>query len=292
MVILVEYPTTSYSFMMGRRMLLGGFGGEPLVALLGDRHSDSFALRKRDPWLGSFADREDVIQSGGKGMSGGVLDVDNVERPGMPFPVHDDADTPQVTTSGHHANVSRLKLDGVGDLASFDIDLHAVLSADQRIRISDCASIGSGKVRNSLGSDRHFLDDAKLVSGFFLGNTVDLVSSFDVVDESKILPALLHLDDVHKSGWVSVVRTNSTVHFDQSLGEDLLDFGVGQSVLEAIPQEERQGKALAQLVRPGRRAGSVASSQFVEHPVSGRRNALHVLTGTANHFEILSGFLI
>merc|ERR1712168_1481143 len=169
---------------------LRGFGGEPLVTLFGDRHTDSFALGKRHPRLGSLADREDVIQSGGEGVSCGVLDVDDVEGSGMLFAVHDDANTPQVTTSSHHANVSRLKLDKVGDLAGGDIDLHAVLSADQRIRVSDGASIGRGEVRDSFRSDRHFPYDAKLVSGFLLRDTMNLVSAFDVVDESKVLSAL------------------------------------------------------------------------------------------------------
>jgi len=114
---------------------------------------------------------------------------------------------------------------------------------------------------------------------------MNLVSAFDVVDESEVLSALLHLDDVHESRRVSVVGADSAVDFDEPLGQDLLHFRVRQSVLETIPQEERQRQALAQLVGTGRRTGSVASSQFVEHPVSGRRHALHVLTGTANHFE-------
>jgi len=220
-------------------------------------------------------------------MSGGILDVDDVERSRMLLAVHDDADTPQVTASGHHANVARLEFDEVGDLAGGDIDLHAVLSLDQRIRVSDGASVGGGKVWNSLGADRSFLDDAKLIRGFFFADTMDLVSAFDVVDEAKVFSALLHLDDVHESGRVSVVCADPSVDFDEPLGEDLLDFGVRQSVLETIPQEERQGETLAELVGTGRWTGGVTTSQFVEHPVLGCRNALHVLTRTANHFEIL-----
>jgi len=264
---------------------LGGFGGEPLVSLLGDRHADSLAFGQRHPRLGSLADREDVIQSGGEGVSGGILDVDDVEGSRMSFTVHDDAHSPQVTASGHHADIPGLELDKVGDLAGSDVDLDAVLRLDQRIRVSDGASIRGGEVGDSLGADRHLLDDAELVSGFFFADAMHLVSALDVVDESEVLSALLHLDDVHESGRVGVVGADATVDFDETLGEDLLDFRVRQRVLETIPQEERERQALAQLVGTGRRSGSVTSSQFVEHPVSGRRHALHVLTGTANHFE-------
>jgi len=268
---------------------LGGLGGEPLVSLLGDRHADSFAFGQRHPRLGALADREDVIQSGGEGVSGGILDVDDVEGSRMSFTVHDDADTPQVTASGHHADVSGLELDEVGDLAGSNVDLDAVLGLDQRIRVSDGASIGGGEVRDSLGADRHLLDDAELVSGFFLADAMHLVSALDVVDESEVLSALLHLDDVHEPRRISVVGADATVDLDEPLGEDLLYFRVRQGVLETIPQEKSERQTLAQLMRTGGRSGSVTSSQFVEHPVSGRRHTLHVLTRTANHFEIFLG---
>jgi len=269
-------------------MLSLGLGGEPLVTLLGDGHADSLTFGQRHPRLGSLADREDVIQSGGEGVSGGILNVDDVEGSGMLFTVHDDADATQVTASSDHANVAGLELDEVGDLARGDIHLHAVLSFDQWVRVPDSASVGGGKVGDSLGSDGHLLDDAKLVRGLLLADAVNLVSALNVVNESEVLSALLHLDDVHESGRVGVIGADASVHLDQTLSEDLLDLGVRQGVLETVPQKERQWKALAQLVRTGGRTRSVTSSQLVEHPVSGRRHALHVLARTANHFEILS----
>jgi len=264
------------------------FGGQPLITLLGDRHTDALALGKGDPRLGALADGEDVIQPGGEGVTSSVLDVDDVERSGMLFTVHDDANTPQVTASSYHANVARLELDVVGDFTGSNVDLDAVLGFDQRIGVSDRAAVGGGKVRDAFGADGHLLDDAKLVRSFLLADTMDLVSALNVVDETEVFSALLHLNDVHEASRVGVVGADATVHLDETLGEDLLDFGVGQGVLETIPQEERQRQALAQLVRTGRRARSVTSSQFVEHPMSGRRHALHVLARTANHFEILS----
>jgi len=264
---------------------LGGLCGQPLVTLLGDRHADAFALGERHPRLGALADGEDVIQPGGERMSGGILDVNDVEGSGMSLTVHDDADSPQVTTSSHHANVAGLELDEVGDFARGDVDLDAILSFDQRIGVSDRAAVGGGEVRNALRADRHLLDDAKLVGSLLFADAMHLVSALDVVDEAEVLAALLHFDDVHEASWVSVVGAHAAVDFDETLGEDLLDFRVRKRVLETIPQEERERQALAQLVGTGRRTRSVTSSQFVEHPVSGRCDALHVLPGTANHFE-------
>jgi len=213
--------------------------------------------------------------------------VDDVEGSGVSLTVHDDTNSPQVTTSSHHADVSGFKFDEVCDLAGGNVNLHAVLGLDQRIRISDSAAIGGSEVRDTLGTDGDFLDNTELVSGLLFADAMHLVSSFDVVDEAEVFSAFLHFDDVHESRRVSVVGADSAIDFDETLGQDLLDLGVIQGVLETISQEERQREALAELVGTGRRSGGVATSQFVEHPVLGRRHALHVLTGTANHFEIL-----
>merc|ERR1719187_2553820 len=276
-----------WSYRRIPRCCLGGLGGEPLVTLLGDRHANSFALRNRDPRLRSFADGKDVIQSCGERVTGSILDVDDVEGSRVLFPMHDDTNTPQVTTSRHHANVAGLELDVISDLAGSDINLDAVLGLDQGVRISDGTAVGGGEIGNPFGSDRDLLDNAELVSGFFRRDAMHLVSSFDVVDEPEVLSALLHRDDVHETGRVGVVGADAAVDFDQTLGEDLFNFGVVESVLETIPQEERQRQTFPELVGTGRGPGSVTSSQLVKHPVLGRRHALHVLTGTANHFAIL-----
>ena len=42
-----------------------------------------------------------LLSPGGEGVTSSVLDVDDVERSGMLFTVHDDADTPQVTASSY-----------------------------------------------------------------------------------------------------------------------------------------------------------------------------------------------
>ena len=162
------------------------------------------------------------------------------------------------------------------------------MQACNPIAIPDGASIRGGEVRDSLGSDRHFLDDTQLVGGLLFRDTMNLhdrtgemesdveslymdeerwrvyngcdtmlvvvlpytsvrkqnlqiiphlVSAFDVVDESEVLSAFLHLDDVHESRRVSVVGAHTPVDFDEPLGQDLLHFRVRQSVLETISQE-------------------------------------------------------
>merc|ERR1711962_35737 len=208
----------------------------------------------------------------------------------MLFAMHDDSDSTQIAASRYHANVPRLELDVIGDLSGGDVNFDAILGFDQRIWVPDSATISSGEVRNTLRPDRNLFDDTKLVRRLLFADTMDLVSSFHVINEPEIFPALLHLNDVHKAGRVSVVGSNSSVDFDQALGENLLDFRVVESVLETIPQEERQRQTFPELVGTGRGPRGITSSQLVEHPVLGRRHTLHVLTGTANHFASLKIF--
>lgn len=99
-------------------------GGQPLVALLGDRQLDALVLWQRDVALGSLADDEHVRQTGGEHMAETVLNVDNVEGAGMPFAVDDGADTPQIASSGDHGQVAC----AVGKVEIVIREMHSVLS--------------------------------------------------------------------------------------------------------------------------------------------------------------------
>ena len=49
------------------------------------------------------------------------LNVHNIERTRMSFPVHDGSDTTCVTASSDHAQVSSLEFDGIHDFTSVDV---------------------------------------------------------------------------------------------------------------------------------------------------------------------------
>lgn len=70
----------------------------------------------------------------------------------------------------------------------------------------------------------------------------------------------------HESGWVVNVSANLAVDFDESLHDDLGDFGVCQSVLQAITQKDHQGQRFTQLVWTGWWTWGEGSTQFVQHP--------------------------
>ena len=55
------------------------------------------------------------------GLKKNYLDVHNIERTRMSFPVHDGSNTTSVTTSSDHAQVSSLEFDGIHDFTSVDV---------------------------------------------------------------------------------------------------------------------------------------------------------------------------
>lgn len=95
-------------------------------------------------------------------------------------------------------------------------------------------------------------------------------TSLDIVDETEELASLLNGDNIckiesnvsrnsseisqlertltHESSWEVDVGADLSVDFDETLHDDLCDFRVGQSVLEAITQEDDEWQGLAQLV--------------------------------------------
>lgn len=53
-----------------------------------------------------LANDEDVGEPGGEAVACAILDVHHVKRARVTLPVGDHTDTPQVSTAGHHAQVT------------------------------------------------------------------------------------------------------------------------------------------------------------------------------------------
>ena len=148
-----------------------------------------------------LTDDEDVANSGGEGVAVGVLDVDNVEGAGVPLSGHDGSNSAGVTSSGDHAKVARVKLDGVLDLASGDVHLDAVIDLDDGVGVPDGPSISGVQVGDSVGASLDGSDLAQLVLGLLGGDPVNGEPSLHVVDDTEVLSGLLNLDNIHESSW-------------------------------------------------------------------------------------------
>ena len=84
-------------------------GCQTLVTFLGNAQLDTLALGQGNVGLVTLANDEHIGQSGGKDVSLGILDVDNVEGAGMSFAVDNGTDTTQISTSGDHAQIAYKK---------------------------------------------------------------------------------------------------------------------------------------------------------------------------------------
>lgn len=121
------------------------------------------------------------------------------------------------------------------------------------------------------------LDLAQLVLGLLVLDSVDGESTLGIVDETEVLASLLNGDDVHEAGGEGGIGADLAVDLDKSLHQDGLDLAVVESILESVSDEDDQGHAVAELVRTGRRLGSVGAGQLVKQPVRGGAEALLVL---------------
>lgn len=175
----------------------GGGGATPSgLALLEQALLDALAARQRDERLGALADDKDVLQSRGERVAGGVLDVDDVERALVLLDELDDADATQVATADDHAEMTDAKLDDLGDLARFDVDLDRVVDLDQRVRVANRARVVRDDVRHALGADELVAHAAQLELGLGRQNLVHRKAALDVVQQAVVFVRFGDRDDV------------------------------------------------------------------------------------------------
>jgi len=262
--------------------LIGGTS-ETGVTILQIGLQDTLALGEGDPRLALLADNHGVLETGGEGVAVGILDVDNLERTRVTLTVHQSTDAANIVTLGGHDEVADFELQPVEDLAGIDIDADGVVGLDLRVREADGAAIVGTAERVALLADGDIVDSAQLVGGLFGGDVVDGESALGVPDETEILLGLVDGDDIHKTGREFHVGADLAVNLDEALHDNHLNLLVGQGVLEAVTQQDRERKALAKLVGTGGRARGPDTRKLVEHPVGWRVQALHMLLGTASH---------
>ena len=87
------------------------FVGESLLSLLSEGKLDTLAREEGDHGLLAFSNNEDVVDSGGEGVTSGVLDVGNIEGAGVLLNVLEDTDSADVVTTDDEDLGSVLELD-------------------------------------------------------------------------------------------------------------------------------------------------------------------------------------
>lgn len=86
----------------------------------------------------------------------------------------------------------------IGDLGGGNIELDGVVGLDDRIRITDGATVVRDQEWDLLGSQHSLADLAQLVLGLLDGDPVNGETSLDVVDQTELLAGLVDGDDIWK----------------------------------------------------------------------------------------------
>merc|ERR1712156_381031 len=161
------------------------------------------------------------------------------------------ADTSSVGTTSDHAEVADLEGDDVLHLVGGQVQLDAVVHLGVGVRVPDGAAVAGVKVRDTLGASGDSPHPAELVGSLGGGDPVDGEASLDVVDDPEVLAGLVNLDHVHETGGELGVGPGLAINLDQALLHDGLDLLHGDGVLQTVPQEKTNRKALSLLVGAG-----------------------------------------
>merc|ERR1711998_142004 len=167
----------------------------------------------------------------------------------------DDTNTALILTTGDDTLSTDLELDGVGPLASGDVQLDHVVHLGVGVGVPDGTAIVGGDIGHALGTEEH----------------------------TEMLDGLINADDIHEPNWEVGVGAHLAVDLDEALHEDLLHLLAGESVFEAVAQHEDERQALAQLVGTRRGTGSPGAAHLVKHPVLGGVEAFHMFLRSASH---------
>lgn len=114
----------------------------------------------------------------------------------MLLSVHNHACATHVATTSDHHNVAGVKFDQVGELAGLDLVLDGVVHTDERIGVTDGATIMCYDVGDSTRTESDLFHLQKLVCSLFGSDTVDDEATLYVVENAEVLAGLFDRDNV------------------------------------------------------------------------------------------------
>jgi hypothetical protein len=168
-------------------------------------------------------------------------------------------------------------------------DLDGVVHFDNRVRVTDGATIVGNNGRDSLCTDSLFLHTAQFEGGFFLVNAVQHEASLGVKEQTVGIVRLRDGNNIHESSREVGVGAYTAINGDKLLHADSLDLLHVQSVLQAVTEDDAQRKALAHLVRTSGWTRCPDTIEFSQHPVGWRMETLQMFLRSASHICLADG---
>src|ERR1700733_4061251 len=120
----------------------------------------------------------------------------DIETTDMSFTMHNDACTTHVTTTGDHGDVTRFKMNEIGEFVLLNVELDCIVDVDGRIGVADGTTVVRGDVRYSTGTESNAANFEQFVRSLFRCNTVDGESALHVVKDSEVFARFLQGADV------------------------------------------------------------------------------------------------
>lgn len=210
---------------------------------------------------------ENVGLSGGKGLSSGISDMDNVEGTRVSFSVNNNTDSTQVTTSSAHDEGTNFVLNDFSGLSGGKIKFNSVVGFDGGVRVSHSSTVMESGIRDSSDTSVNFSYSAEFELSFVSRNRVDSESSLCIVEKSEVFVSFFDGNNIHETSRISSFSSNFTVDLNASLFHDIFNFFFGECVFESVSDQKDEWQAFSSFV--GTRGGfrGKDSTQFVQHPV-------------------------
>ena len=173
----------------------------------------------------------------------------NIEISNVFLPVYDDTHTSHVTSTGDHDEIACIKFDELGDLVLLKVELDGIVDLDQRIGVTNCATVVSNNMGDTLGTNCDSLDFEELVGCFLWCDAVDRESTLNIVEETEVLARFFDCDDIctlfniHlpqynyriertlESTGVGLISPDFSINFDQALLDNSSDFTASKGIL-------------------------------------------------------------
>jgi len=248
---------------------------------------NTLALWKSDFWVIARANDENILLTSGERVAGNVTDSHNVEGSWVMFNVNNGANTSSVTSLCDHSHLARFEFDEIDYFTGFNINLDNIISLDDRIGVSDGATVVSNNIWDFLVGHSQVLNSAKLELLLLIGDAVKDESTLGVENKSKLITSLWDFNDIHKTSREVGVSSGFTINLDELFHANHLGFLAGKGVFQSISQNQDERKGLSQLVRTLRRSWGPDAVHLGKHPVLGSIQSLQVLLRTSGHFSIL-----
>jgi len=252
------------------------------VSLLDEGELETIALGEGDSWVLAVTDDENVLDTGGEGVTVGILDVSDVEGTWMLLDGLEDTNSTDVVSTSEVNRSSVDELVNTLDALISQVNLESIVLLDVWMWESEGSAVMGGHVWNLLFADVLLNNSAKLETGLLGVNFVRVESSLGVEKDSEELISFFNSNNVHLTKREPVVSSDLSINLDEALllSADLQSFLASQSIAESLLKQNVHWDALSQLVRSWRGSSSVHAFEFTEIPVLRRSNSFHAFSLT------------